>query len=667
VFKLTLAALGTVLLARALGLGLGPALLAGIAFGFGSYLVDWLMHPHANAYVALPWLFLFTDRLCRTGAATDAAALGATLGVAYLGGQPESALIVSLATAGWLVARLAAARPHRAELARTMVLAGGAVVLGLAIAAVMLLPFIEALRESSNPSRSGPPMPAKAALSIFFPEYWPTTSGPSNFTERTLNVGVLPTMLAAAASWPAAPAGRSGTSPRSRWLPWPSPSTPARCPTSRTISPASTRSTSPASSCWPRSGSPCSRRSGASDSSPERRRERRRMLVAAAVVGVVPALFGIGVYPARLADLSLAIKRMLTLHAPPSADVVALASVLRWLVLAVASLAVLAGLMRWSRRQGVVVAVALGLVALDLLVLGWGYNPAIDKAQADPPAPPAVEVMRRLTDGGGRVVGIDALEPNTASRWGLADARGHEQPSIERPAALWYALGGGASPATEAVAPEDPRTPELLDVFGVRAVLLPLSALRGSELVGAPSLRGSPIAYAGPGGVVAERPSALPPAFVAYRWRTSSSLGESLLRVASQTARQARDAPVIETADASPPGSPLAATPARIVSRHETSVTLDVRARAPGQLVLLDTFYPGWHADVDGRSVPIRPADGAFRAVAVDAGRHHVRFYYRPASVLAGGVISIVGAVALAAFLLIAGARRRRAESVGPR
>jgi uncharacterized membrane protein YfhO len=96
-------------------------------------------------------------------------------------------------------------------------------------------------------------------------------------------------------------------------------------------------------------------------------------------------------------------------------------------------------------------------------------------------------------------------------------------------------------------------------------------------------------------------------------------------------------------------------------------VTLDVRARAPGQLVLLDTFYPGWHADVDGRAMPIRPADGAFRAVAVDAGRHHVRFYYRPASVLAGGVISIVGAVALAAFLLIAGARRRRAESVGPR
>ena len=66
VLKLTLAALGTFLLARALGLGLGPAALGAIAFGFGTYLVVWLMHPHANAYVVLPWLFLLAERLCRS-------------------------------------------------------------------------------------------------------------------------------------------------------------------------------------------------------------------------------------------------------------------------------------------------------------------------------------------------------------------------------------------------------------------------------------------------------------------------------------------------------------------------------------------------------------------------------------------------------------------------
>jgi hypothetical protein len=37
-------------------------------------------------------------------------------------------------------------------------------------------------------------------------------------------------------------------------------------------------------------------------------------------------------------------------------------------------------------------------------------------------------------------------------------------------------------------------------------------------------------------------------------------------------------------------------------------VLLDVQAKAAGHVVLLDTFYPGWHAEVDGRERPIRAA-----------------------------------------------------------
>ena len=58
-----------------------------------------------------------------------------------------------------------------------------------------------------------------------------------------------------------------------------------------------------------------------------------------------------------------------------------------------------------------------------------------------------------------------------------------------------------------------------------------------------------------------------------------------------------------------------------------------MQAKADGHVVLLDTFYPGWHAEVDGREQPIRAADLAFRAVAVPPGRHTVRFFYRPTSV----------------------------------
>ena len=82
-----------------------------------------------------------------------------------------------------------------------------------------------------------------------------------------------------------------------------------------------------------------------------------------------------------------------------------------------------------------------------------------------------------------------------------------------------------------------------------------------------------------------------------------------------------------------------------------------MQAKADGHVVLLDTFYPGWHAEVDGRERPIRAADLAFRAVAVARGRHTVRFFYRPTSVIAGGALSLAALLAIVVCLI--GLRRR--------
>jgi hypothetical protein len=62
-------------------------------------------------------------------------------------------------------------------------------------------------------------------------------------------------------------------------------------------------------------------------------------------------------------------------------------------------------------------------------------------------------------------------------------------------------------------------------------------------------------------------------------------------------------------------------------------------------------------AEVDGRERPIRAADLAFRAVAVPPGRHTVRFFYRPTSVITGGVLSLVALLAI--VLCLIGLRRR--------
>jgi uncharacterized membrane protein YfhO len=62
-------------------------------------------------------------------------------------------------------------------------------------------------------------------------------------------------------------------------------------------------------------------------------------------------------------------------------------------------------------------------------------------------------------------------------------------------------------------------------------------------------------------------------------------------------------------------------------------------------LVLHDTYYPGWIAEVDGRSVPILRADVLFRGVELDAGRHRVVFRFAPLSAghLADALVKVLG------------------------
>jgi hypothetical protein len=389
--------------------------------------------------------------------------------------------------------------------------------------------------------------------------------------------------------------------------------------------------------------------------------ERRRMLIAAAVVALVPVVALLAAHPSWLGEVKEGVK-VLFGAAPRAADVDGPVSVLRWLGFAAAAILLFAAVVRSHPRRELVIGAAIALAALDLLTIVGGYNPAIAQAQASPRVPPAVLVMRRLTAGSGRVVGIDGLEPNTASLWDLDDARGHEDPTVGRIAILWSALGGGLELNSLGIDPGDPRSQKLLDVFGVRAVLLTRSARVNSKL----RSRLGPIAYAGPGGVVVSNPEALPRAFVAYHWRTSPGRRPSALLMASSTAQQARDDPVIETEDAAQATTGGSATPARIISSSDTKLTLDVRAKAAGQVVLLDTFYPGWHAEVDGRAEPIRAADAAFRSVAVTPGHHTVRFYYHPATVIIGGAISVAALLAIIACLVFTRWRSTTSERPAP-
>ena len=77
--------------------------------------------------------------------------------------------------------------------------------------------------------------------------------------------------------------------------------------------------------------------------------------------------------------------------------------------------------------------------------------------------------------------------------------------------------------------------------------------------------------------------------------------------------------------------APATATGAvRIVSYRNSEVVVEVDAAAPGYVVLYDPWHPWWFATVDGRDAPVIRANVLFRTVPVPAGRHTVRFHFRP-------------------------------------
>ncbi len=97
------------------------------------------------------------------------------------------------------------------------------------------------------------------------------------------------------------------------------------------------------------------------------------------------------------------------------------------------------------------------------------------------------------------------------------------------------------------------------------------------------------------------------------------------------------------------------------VSRYdENRLELSVQAPADGQLVVMDTFYPGWRARVDGREVPVRPANFVGRAVAVGAGTHRVEMWFEPESVRLGIFISLLTLALLSGVAASGWEARRR-------
>lgn len=98
-----------------------------------------------------------------------------------------------------------------------------------------------------------------------------------------------------------------------------------------------------------------------------------------------------------------------------------------------------------------------------------------------------------------------------------------------------------------------------------------------------------------------------------------------------------------------PPGVPGTAT-----TLGERPGRLHVRVDCPTRqlLVVSESYHPGWRAEVDGRPLPVMPANGDFLGCVVPPGVHEVVLEFQPRSLSVGLIVSCLGLAMVAAIVV---------------
>jgi hypothetical protein len=94
-------------------------------------------------------------------------------------------------------------------------------------------------------------------------------------------------------------------------------------------------------------------------------------------------------------------------------------------------------------------------------------------------------------------------------------------------------------------------------------------------------------------------------------------------------------------------------------------LAMEVESLSAGILVVTDTFYPGWTAQVNGKHAKIYKVNGAFRGVRIPAGKSTVVMTYRPALFRIGVMVSIGTACLMTLLAAIIVMRKRKKRHSG--
>jgi len=597
------------------------ALMGATSFMFSGLLVVWLQWSYASTLIFFPLLFAAVEWLRTRDGHRPTAILALVVAFDAFAGYPQGFLLGLGSAGAWALYRAWGAG------ARFLVRCGVAASLGLLLASVQLLPFIEYARHSAVLAyRAGwlPPLHAslRSAVNLLMPYYYGSPTGRDdwgewNFNEMSASVGLSPWVLlpvalvarrrdAAFFGVMALSAGALFYGAVAEWVDT------GFFIISFRLAPL--------------------------------------MVFPLCVLGAigmdallteprrVPPWASTAVRIGFTALVALAFLSLVSDYATMRAGL-RMAGPLQYLyflaLVSAAAVLTIAGI----RGSGSGWALALIVVQLaSLAPLAATYNPIID-ARLLYPTPPAVA---RLQDEATRAPGRVLMAPNLAMLYGLYGVAGYDGMTprhldeVVRPAqSQLNFLGSGYLPEVPIF------LSPVRDLLGVRHILVPPDvALDGPGLT---------LQYAAADGRIYRSQTALPRAFVVSRARCLGD-AETLHLIRERAVDFRREVLLAGCATARLAGNGPSTATAEIDHYAPHRVVITAASDHPGYLVLTDTWFPGWTAHVDGRESPVERADYAFRAVKLEPGRHTVEFRYNPGSVRLGLALSVLALLAIVAL-----------------
>jgi hypothetical protein len=647
--KLFLAGLFTMLYLRLLGTTYAAAFLSGLVFSLGGFMIVWLGHPHVNCAMWLPLLLYFVEKSFRCDFTNPFAAtvlrpwigFAVAFGFMLLGGHPPTVIHIFVVVICYFLFRLA---DHRKQASfRRVALLVGAMAAGTLLAAPQLLPYLEYYRESSSAlSFAGlQRWTAQLAPSTLIHFFLPHVSGsPSlgfedqlpqflgfqemdNFNERTGYVGIVPLFLGLYAVSRrrcrftafylavAVVAGLViyGVLPLQnilQLLPVVSCISQTRLLLFVTFSAAVL-----AGLGW--------------DTLSRMENDRRAVWVVAGfwVFAIAALVWFWSLIRPVLAQLDMSHRAFLMWQLPVFAvGLIASGIVAVW---------------RGRRTGWIPATICLGWTAADLLWFGMGYNPAIPRDRYYPRTE-AIEWLKQDSSMF-RVLGIGTvLVPDTAAVFGLSDARGTDFMSVRRYEELITGSAGDFYFYTRASA-----LPDSFRLLNVKYVLTPGFPPRKPGLF--ELVHSNEVA-------IYRYKECKPRAMAVFDYQVNHDPVSVRAAVRSEGFDPGQVLLLEEQPERTEPRDGTRSPPAasesmvRITSDEPDDIAIEASLPRPGFLLLLDTYFPGWTASVNGRATRIYRADYNFRAVQLPGGKSLVRFSYRPKSFRLG--LALAGASLLA-------------------